>query len=72
MNLLPSAVHVSSTVKCGASGDWKMWFLLFSRLVPSPNMCIYVYYVIGVFVVCVLFCVVQKKKKKKKERRESS
>ena len=60
--LLPSAVHVSSTIKCGASDDWEMWFLLFSRLVPSPNMCVYVYYVIVVFVVvCILFCVVQKK-----------
>ena len=38
-----------------------MWFLLFSRSVPSPNMRVYVYYVIDVFVVCVLFCVVQKK-----------
>ena len=40
----------------------KYGFLLFSRSVPSPNMCVYVCYVIGVFVVCVLFCVVQKKK----------
>ena len=47
MNWLPSAVHASSTIKCGASGDWEMWFLLFSRSVPSPNMCIcvYVYYI---------------------------
>ena len=36
----------------------KYGFLLFSRLVPSPNMCICVYYVIGVFLlfVFVLCC----------------
>ena len=47
----------------------KYGFLLFSRSVPSPNMCICVYYVIGVFCCLCLFCVVQRKKK---ERRESS
>ena len=31
----------------------KYGFLLFSRLVPSPNMCICVYYVIGVFLLFV-------------------
>ena len=46
-----------------------MWFLLFSRSVPSLNIWIYVYYVIGVFVVCVCFVLCRKKKK---ERRESS
>ena len=45
----------------------KYSFLLFSQLVPSPNMCIRIYYVIFVCLF-VLFCVVQRKKK---ERRES-
>ena len=33
----------------------KYGFLLFSRSVPLPNMCICIYYVLVFFVVCVLF-----------------
>ena len=70
MNWLPSAFHASSTIRCGASGDWEMWFLLFSRLVPSPNMCIYVYYVIVVFCCCLYFvlCCAEKRRSKAESR----
>ena len=39
-------------------------FLLFSRSVPSPNMCICVYYVIGVFVVCVCFVLCRERRRR--------
>ena len=43
----------------------KYGFLLFSRLVPSPNMCICVYYVIGVFfVVCVCFVLCRERRRR--------
>ena len=67
MNWLPSAAHASSVIKYGAPGEGKIQFLLFSQSVPSPNMCIRIYYVIFVCLF-VFFCVVQRKKW---ERRES-
>ena len=43
----PSSVEPPVTGKCG--------FLLFSRSVPSPNMCICMYYVIGVLFLLFVF-----------------
>ena len=48
----PSSVEPPVTGKCG--------FLLFSRSVPSPNMCICIYYVIGVFIFVFVLCCAEK------------
>jgi len=45
-----------------------MWFLLFSGSVPSPNMCIYVYYVIGVFCGLCLFVLYRERRRRDRIR----
>ena len=70
MNWLPSAVHASSVIKHGASGDWKICFLLFSRSVPSPNMCICVYvYYIRCSCCCLYFVLCRRKRRSREESR---
>ena len=62
---LPSAVHVSSIIKRGASGDWEICFCYFpDRFLRQTYVYVYMYIIFVVLVVvCILFCVVQQKKK---------
>ena len=59
---LPSAVHVSSIIKRGASGDWEICFSVIFRIGSfAKHVYMYIIFVVLV-VICILFCVVQKKK----------
>ena len=70
MNSLPSAVHVSSVIKRGASGDWELCFSIIFRIgsfAKHVYVCICILY--SLFLLLFLFCFVLCRKKK--ERRES-
>ena len=60
---LPSAVHVSSIIKRGASGDWEICFSVIFRIgsfAKHVYMCICILY--SLFLLLFVFCFVQKKK----------
>jgi len=60
---LPSAVHVSSIIKRGASGDWEMCFSVIFQIGSFAKyvyMCICILY--SLFLLLFVFCFVQKKK----------
>ena len=66
--LLPSAVHVSPLISVKLLVTGKHVILLFSRSVPSPNMCICVYvYHVRLFWLLFVFCFVQKKKRRSRD-----
>jgi len=68
---LPSAVHVSSVIKRGASGDWEICFCYFpDRFLRQTCVYVYMYIIFVVLVVVrILFCVVQKKRRSRDESR---
>ena len=66
---LPSAVHVSSIIKRGASDDWEICFSVIFRIGSfAKHVYMYIIFVVLV-VVCILFCVVQKRRRSRDESR---
>ena len=58
---LPSAVHVSSIIKRGASGDWEICSSVVFRIGSfAKHVYMYIIFVVLV-VVCILFCGTAKK-----------
>ena len=63
--LLPSAVHVSSVIKRGASGDWEICFSVIFQIVSFAKyvyMCICISCSFVLVVVGILFCAEEKEK----------
>jgi len=63
---LPSAVHVSSVIKCGASGDWEICFSVIFRIGSFAKyvyMCICILY--SLFLLLSVFCFVLYSKKRR-------
>ena len=66
---LPSAVHVSSVIKRGASGDLEICSSVVFRIGSfAKHVYMYIIFVVLV-VVCILFCVVQQKRRSRDENR---
>ena len=67
---LPSAVHVSSVIKRGASGDWEICFSVIFRIgsfAKHVYMCICILY--SLFLLLFVFCFVLCRKKEGVETR---
>ena len=65
---LPSAVHVSSITKHGASGDWEICFSVIFRI-GSFAKYVYIYIIFVVLVVvCILFCTEEKRRSRDESR----
>ena len=65
---LPSAVHVSSIIKRGASGDWEICFSVIFRI-GSFAKYVYMYIIFVVLVVvCILFCAEEKRRSRDESR----
>ena len=65
---LPSAVHVSSIIKRGASGDWEIYFSVIFRI-GSFAKYVYMYIIFVVLVVvCILFCAEEKRRSRDESR----
>ena len=57
-------IHVSSIIKCEASGDWEASYSVVFQIGSFAKyvyMCIYVLYSFVLVVVCILFCAEEKK-----------
>ena len=66
--LLPSAIHVSSIIKCGASFDWEICSSVVFRIgsfAKHVYMCIIF---VVLVVVCILFCAEEKKEEEAEMR----
>ena len=65
MNLLPSAVHVSSVIKHGASGDWEMCFLVIFPIGSfAKHVYMYIFVLLVFFVVCVCFVLCRERRRR--------
>ena len=68
MNLLPSAVHVFSIIKCEASGDWEARYSVVFQIgsfAKYVHICIIF---VVLVVVCILFCAEEKRRSRDESR----